>query len=291
MRTKAGGSGWPGGVRAIVEIRWGPLRGHKVVLSPGEQLRVGRTERADLVVPHDRQMAGLHFELSWDGAACALRSLTQAAPLALDGEPVAGGTVSNGSWIKAGETIFHVYLEEHTPPRRGAGAEPSPDKDRALALLESLPLPLFAVLDAARDDRILEILRESAEPHRSLYEGIRGEALSEVAPYLASTPPGSSLLRRLVLEGWGRRWGIYLTSARPFKEVRTHLRRFLMVLNDADEKRLYFRYYDPATLRAFIPACSGRQAAELFGPIGAFVAEGESGGALRFEAGASRGEG
>ncbi len=273
-------------MRAIVEIRWGRLRGRKVVLGPGEQLRVGRTERADLVVEHDRELAGLHFELSWDGAACALRTLTRAAPTALDGEPVTGGSVSNGSWIKAGETIFHVYFEEHTPPRRSAGAEPSPDKDRALALLESLPLPLFAVLDAARDDRILEILRESAEPHRSLYEGIKGDALSEVAPHLASTPPGSRLLRRLVLEGWGKRWGIWLTSARPFKEVRTHLRRFLMVLNDEDEKRLYFRYYDPATLRGFLPSCGGRQAAELFGPLGAFVAEGESGEPLCFEAAA-----
>jgi hypothetical protein len=57
-----------------------------------------------------------------------------------------------------------------------------------------------------------------------------------------------------------------------------------MVVEDEGEKRLYFRYYDPATLRAFVPSCAARQAAELFGPVRAFFAEGKSGEVLRFDA-------
>ncbi len=269
-------------MRAIVEIRWGPLRGEKAVLAEGASIRVGRTERADLVVAHDRQMAALHFELRWDGVTCQLEPLT-AEPLSLNGQRAAAGVVAHGDWIKAGETIFVVYFEEHTRPRRNAGAEMTPAKERALAVLEEQDRPLFAVLDAARADRILEVVRESVEDYRSLYEGTKGEALSDVAPHLVSLPRGSRLLQRLVREGWGKRWGMYLTCERPFKEVRTHLRRFLMVVNDEDGKRMYFRYYDPATLRVFLPSCAVRQSAELFGPIHAFLLEGEDGELIRFD--------
>jgi hypothetical protein len=33
--------------------------------------------------------------------------------------------------------------------------------------------PMFAILDAARDDRILELARQSVEAHQSLYEGVQ----------------------------------------------------------------------------------------------------------------------
>jgi Domain of unknown function (DUF4123)/Inner membrane component of T3SS, cytoplasmic domain len=272
-------------LRAIVEVRWGPLRGRKLVLDPGGSVRVGRSDRADLVVEDDRQMSALHFAVSWDGQRCQLRRLTDAAETSLNGEPITTeATVENGDWIKAGETVFGVYVEEHTPPRRGSGAGMTPVRESALDALSAAGGPLFAVLDAARDDRIVEVLHESVEENRSLYDGLKGEALADVAPYLVSLPPGARLLRRLVEEGWGRRWGIYLTCARPFVEVRRHLRRFLMVSEEDTDKRLYFRFYDPGTLRSFVPSCLPRQAAEMFGPVGAFVCEGAGGEVLRFDA-------
>src|SRR6185503_13920989 len=51
--------------RAIVQVRFGPLAPRKAVLEPGETLRVGRTELSDFRVPHDRQISGLHFQISW----------------------------------------------------------------------------------------------------------------------------------------------------------------------------------------------------------------------------------
>lgn len=271
-------------MRAIVEVRWGARKGTKAVLLPGQTLRVGRTDRADLVIEADRQLAGAHFEVTWDGERGALRALTPTEPTFLCGQRVTEGGLSNGAWIRAGETVFAFYVEEHTGPRRGSGAGPTPARERALTALSALDEPLFAVLDAARDDRVLEVLRESVEEVRSLYEGLKGEALAEVAPYLVSLPRGSRLLRVLVMEGWGLRWGIYLTSPRPFKDVRTQLRRFLLVEDEEDGKRLYFRYYDPATLRVFLPSCAPRQLAELAGPIRAFLAEGPDGEVLRFDA-------
>src|SRR6185436_18904504 len=102
--------------------------------------------------------------------------------------------------------------------------------------------PLYAVLDAAREERILTLLRSSPEHAQSLYEGPQGEELEDVAPYLVALPRDSWLLERLVGEGWGEGWGIYLTCRRPFAEVRRQLRRHLMVTLKETEERLYFRF-------------------------------------------------
>jgi pSer/pThr/pTyr-binding forkhead associated (FHA) protein len=139
---------------------------------------------------------------------------------------------------------------------------------------------LHAVFDAARTDRILTVLREAIEEHRSLYEGIQGIALEEVAPYLVKFSPDSRLLGQVIEEGWMNNWGIYLEGDVPERELRRHLRRFLMV-KDEDGESFYFRFYDPACLRDFWPTCGRRQCEELIGPLDAYLVEGERGELLR----------
>lgn len=36
---------------------------------------------------------------------------------------------------------------------------------------------------------------------------------------------------------------------------------------------MYFRFYDPRVLRAFLPACGGAELSELFGPARMLLAE------------------
>src|SRR5512133_68857 len=104
--------------RVIVAVKWGPLDGRRAVLSPGEVLRVGRGERAGLVVPHDRQMSALHLELSWDGSRCQFRDLDSATGTLRNGEAgLTSGDLANGDWLKAGETVLTVHFEGATPAR------------------------------------------------------------------------------------------------------------------------------------------------------------------------------
>ena len=49
--------------RLFVEVRSGPSRGKRAIVSPGGALRVGRTERADLVLGGDSHVSALHCEL------------------------------------------------------------------------------------------------------------------------------------------------------------------------------------------------------------------------------------
>src|SRR5262249_36585829 len=150
---------------------------------------------------------------------------------------------------------------------------PGPPQD-ALEVLRGVQEPLFALLDAARDPRVLQLLRASGEQYQSLYEGPKGEELAEFAPYLVSLPPGSQLHQVLVREGGGERWGACHTCPQPFKEVRGPFRRFLLVKNH-DGRELYFRFYDPRVLRIFLPTCTPEETAQFFGPVSCFLLEAE----------------
>jgi hypothetical protein len=271
--------------RLILEVRWGKLAGMKAVIAPGSALTVGRTEIANFVIPHDGKMSGEHFVVSWDGARATLRDRGSALGTSLGGRALLEGEeaeVEHGAWIEAGETHFMVYVEGFTrapyPEGDGTGGdEPTARErarraaaERALAALreEARREPLYAVLDAARDDRILEVVREHAEAHRSLYDGTEGELYEEVAPYLVGPMRAdSALLDKLILEGWGKRWGIFCISHDRFAEVRRHFRRFLMIELEESGDRVYFRFYDPAVLKLFWASCDARQRAEFLGKI------------------------
>lgn len=266
-------------MRLIVAVQWGPARGRRAIVEPGATLRVGRLERAGLVVPHDDALSGLHFELSWDGERCRMRDLGSAGGTFLDGQRVSEGEVGHLHWIRAGNTFFTCAFEGVVAPRadegEGAGVDPA-RKAEALAALRAEPEPLFAVLSAARDERVIELLRSAPEESRSLYEGAEGEVLADVAPYLVSLPPGSPLLDRLVDEGWGAGWGIYLACGRPFEEVRRHFRRMLVV-EDTRGAALYFRFYDPSVLASARTALKPRHLQQLFGEVTRFWIEGPEG--------------
>jgi len=272
--------------RLIVEVRYGKLAGTKTVVAPGRALRVGRTDLADLVIGHDTQMSGTHFELQWDGACCALRDLHSQGGTRLGGQTVEQADVPHGGWIQAGETDFLVYVEGKTNPPAELLEDDELAREearllaaeRALVSLRSLAAdkPLYAVLDMARDRRILGLVREHVEPHRSLYDGPQGELYEDLAPYLVGPMrPDSALLDRLVREGFGKRWGIHCTSDEKFAEVRRHFRRFLMVELDETNEQVYFRFYDPGVARVFWPTCHAAQRAELYGTLGDLLVEGK----------------
>ena len=266
----------------ILEICRGPEACRKVVVRPGQVIRVGRTDRAEFCVARDEHLSGLHFALDWTSVRPRLIDLGSATGILLNSERVLEAFVKHGDWIRAGATDLMVQDAEVV--RRGGEGEMVPIRAAALERLDDELEPLFGVFDAARSDRIRELMRGAEERYRSLYDGPQADALAEAAPYLVELPRVSALLELLVCEGWTERWGVYLTSKLPFDEVRRHLRRFLMVEDEETAERMYFRFYDPAVLRVFLPTCTMRQGMTFFGEIGRFYLEGEDGEVLTFEA-------
>ncbi len=98
--------------------------------------------------------------------------------------------------------------------------------------------------------------------------------IAEVAPYLVRLTKGSQDTRRLVDAAWGNAWGVFLQSKADLEPLRRHLRLFLSVLTEK-KKKLLFRFYDPRVLRPYLPSCTEQELQTFFGPIDAYVLEGE----------------
>ena len=151
----------------------------------------------------------------------------------------------------------------------------APRQPRLEDLLRKDFQPLYALLDASREPSVLKVILESKEEHQSLYEGAQGAQLAHFAPYLIRIPPKSALLDTLVNQAWSKSWGVFLTSDKPLKDLRTHFRHFLTV-KLPDGQQVYFRYYDPRVLRLFLPTCLPEESTQFFGPVKQFLIEAEA---------------
>jgi hypothetical protein len=183
--------------------------------------------------------------------------------------------------MSAGRTLAQVLW-----PRRGAAAAPH----------------VYAVLDGARNDAIAPAVRESGSTHECLYAGALSPALELAAPHMVRVEPESHFFHKIVHEGWGRAWGIFVVVAPGITSnlLRKHLRTLLRV-QDEHSRVLMFRFYDPRVLRVYLPTCTVPERAAFFGPIDTLVCEDDADGApmgqergavpavLRFEAVADAG--
>jgi len=265
----------PTPARGILQVWSGPESYRKLVFKPGDRRTVGAAAPADLHVNKDPKLASPHFELTWDGLVAHVSASSSEHEMSVAGLTAWRGEMSNRGWMTAGRTNFRFFVEGHTPP-----PAPRPESDAQRAALAILrPIrdqgTLYAVIDAARSERALGLLEESIDPYMSLYDGPQGRTFEDIAPYLVHLSPNSDLLGRLVHEGWGESWGIYLDSRAGFDTVRRHLRQFLKVEVEGAADPVFFRFYDPRVLRTFVTTISAEQHADLVAGLDRLLYEGD----------------
>jgi hypothetical protein len=132
----------------------------------------------------------------------------------------------------------------------------------------------YALLDSARIDTEIITAKELNPEFDSLYRGRSEESLSSVAPYIFTGKKETKFSNWYFEKGWGDSWGVLVYSTEEMKALVKHLRKFLMV-NTADGKELYFRFYDPRVLRIFLPTCDKEQLEEIFDAVDYFICEDE----------------
>ncbi len=98
-------------MRVIVEVRSGPTRGHKIVVRSGQVIQFGRTERADMVFPHDDGMSGVHFSIEAGESQCLLRDLASTNGTQLNHQFVTEAVIRDGDSVTAGNTQFQISVE------------------------------------------------------------------------------------------------------------------------------------------------------------------------------------
>lgn len=265
-------------MRVTLEIRGGPSAGRKVSLESGGSARVGRSALADVVFSHDTHMSGVHFVVECDEKSCVLRDLNSSNGTLVNGAKVSSALLNAGDTVVAGETTFFVAIamdEAEAPPLpvTAVPVEPTPQQ-RLLALLRGEFQPLYALLDAACEPSVLKALFESKEEYASLFEGVAGAQLANFAPYVVRLPKESPLLETLVQKGWGKNWGVFLTSSQRLQDLCNHFRQFLMV-KMPDGAQAYFRFYDPRVLRVYLPTCLPEEVGQFFGGVKYYLSEDE----------------
>ena len=140
---------------------------------------------------------------------------------------------------------------------------------------------VHAVVDGARDTRILPLLRATGLEYTCLFSGPLSPALQAAAPYLVHLSPSAALTRQVLELGWGQGWAVFMQAPAhvTLAQLRRHLRTLLRVQDEAG-RILMFRFYDPSVLRTYLPTCTEDEVAQVLGPITAFAFENERADAL-----------
>jgi hypothetical protein len=119
---------------------------------------------------------------------------------------------------------------------------------------ETAAAGIWAVLDAASDERIAGALEKARLDYCCLFPGRLDPALKTAAPYLVKLRCGHAFSEYIISEGWDRHWGVFLQSGTSMEELRFHLKQFL---------------------RVFLPTCTAHELRIFYGPILRYVMEDE----------------
>ncbi len=133
----------------------------------------------------------------------------------------------------------------------------------------------YLLLDGAQAEGSIIHAQKLNPSNCSLYEGKKMRHLISVSPFLFTFEENTEFANWYFQNGWGKSWGILLSSSASFDFLLNHFRRFLIMPGEQG-KDLYFRFYDPRVLRGFLPGYDKNQLIEFFGPVDTFYCEDES---------------
>lgn len=129
----------------------------------------------------------------------------------------------------------------------------------------------YAILDAAKVTNLPEMLEDSELEYRCLFKGKAYDDLKNAAPWLVRLEDGKTLTRNLLTRSdahwhlWDDEPGIYIRSRGTLDELWRHLRRFTRLQDEAGQW-LYFRFWDPKTIRTFLEKADWSKRPPLLDP-------------------------
>jgi pSer/pThr/pTyr-binding forkhead associated (FHA) protein len=259
-----------------LRIDSGPRAHTMFTLVPGATLRVGRKSDAAVSLPDDQFISGLHLELLFDGQNCTVKDLNSRNGTLLNGAKILKAPVRPGDQLIAGQTALSLVEEiGQNPPSQRPQTSLLDKEGRANLLLRMRTnlQPLYAVLDAARDPRILATLIQCRSEYLPLFDESTPPQLAHFAPYVVALPPESSILETLISIGWGQNWGVFITSNVNGSELHGVLRR-LLIAYLPDRHQVLLRFYDPRVLETLFAEPSERQCTAFFSHVNSYLING-----------------
>lgn len=233
----------------VLTVLNGPDAGKSFTVPEGAPRRIGSSIASDDSIAGDPHIAPVHVAVRWEDGTPRVRALQSVFGTWLNGQAASDAPLANGDDLCIGAT--HLRAQVIAPVAPVIRRERSP-KEAALDALRSAPGRLFVVLDAARDDRVRELMRCNSYRRSCLYDGWGEQVFGEAAPWLVQLWKTGRFVEQLIDEGFGKAWGVFLTSRAPFQDVRRQCRRLLQV-NVEGQGKMLFRWYDPGVLQSVYP--------------------------------------
>jgi hypothetical protein len=299
-------------VTPILCVTGGPGRGHEFPIREGSTV-VGRAADCTISIA-DPGLSRRHFEVTWDGAVCAVRDLGSRNGVTVNGLPVRQAIVRPGDLIGAGAVCLRLDVTGGPESIRGSGRRlraPEAPKaapaarplrpifertPRTLEMLAPPPSPgslrwaldeavdrrrghrLHALIDGARAFELAFAARMMGHRLFTLFSGPLADVASHVGPCLVALDEPSAFLDRWV-KSLGSHAGVLFQSDRELDVVGAHLRQRFVTTDQAGQE-FYFRFYDPRVFRVFLPECGPRERADFFGPVSCWIVESADGTCL-----------
>jgi hypothetical protein len=142
---------------------------------------------------------------------------------------------------------------------------PSMQTEQTLVqLLTSNAQAMYALYDAAQDSELLPLLRKHNIAHFCLYDGVKAQTLSNVAPYLIPCKHFQQNPIDFVDSIWQRGVAMLLETSVSLKELKSQLKKMTFIKN-SEGKDCYFRYYDTRAFSKFLKIASNEQLTFFFG--------------------------
>ena len=123
---------------------------------------------------------------------------------------------------------------------------------------------LYCVLDSCNHPLVLRMAQIRSSQAESLYKNQAAIDFEDFAPYLFEADV--TLLKWIEENLVGKHFGIFIESDLDRSELRKHLRKFLMV-DGPEDRRLYFRFYDPRVIGGFLVTAKAEDAVRFLAPM------------------------
>ncbi|MDQ1924209.1 DUF4123 domain-containing protein [Massilia pseudoviolaceinigra] len=123
---------------------------------------------------------------------------------------------------------------------------------------------LYALYDAAADNRLLLDLQRDGVTHECLYSGTKAITLRNVAPYLIPCAQFQSDVAGFIDHVWHRGVTMLVESDAGCDALKVQLKKNSFVRNSQGVE-CYFRYYDARAFARFVRQASNNQLSQFFG--------------------------
>jgi len=125
-------------MRVVLEEKLSANQRRKIWLANGQTVRIGRTEAADVVVPDDPQMSGVHFAVECRSDKCRIRDLGSTNGTFVNGVKFEESILKDGDEIRAGQTTFRCVIEDDSPAAETTDGAATPRlEEEAIHLLDT----------------------------------------------------------------------------------------------------------------------------------------------------------